>query len=165
MQDTPDDTDCQGPTLHGLGMIDLIDTDSPVSDADMRWALLAIATIDAAGPSMAADLRAALADGIKAQWWAERRMTAEQIERVDELAATLVYAFDVQQARAQKIAKEKVVGTRRTAVIATIRQYLALVEAEAEQRREREQPAPITITSPSDVPAAVALAQGRRHHG
>lgn len=126
-----------GATRRGLGTIDLIDADSPVSDVDLRWALGAIAKIDGAGPSMAADFRAGLTDAVRAQWWAERQMLAEQIEQVNELAADLVLAFDVPLARAQKIAKERVVGTRRTAAIAAIRHYLALVESEADRRAQR----------------------------
>lgn len=154
-----------GATRRGLGTIDLVDADSPASDVDLRWALGAIATIDAAGPSMAADFRAGLADAVRAQWWRERQMSTDQIEQVNEFAASLVLAFDAPLARAQKIAKEKVVGTRRTAAIAAIRHYLALTESEAERRAERakEQAAPIKITTPDEVPAAVALAQKRRH--
>lgn len=158
----------QGPILHGLGTTDLVDTDSPVSDADLRWALGAILQIEARGPSMAADLRAALADGTKAQWWRERHMTAADIEQVYDLADKLVFAFGVGPARAQEIAKEKVVGTRRTAIIATIREYLAMVDDEAAQQRQRRErlssaPAsPIVITTPASVPEAVRLAQSRR---
>jgi hypothetical protein len=139
-------------------------TDPPeVTDADLRWALRALDTVEERGGPSA--LRDCLASATAAAH-THRELTLGQSLSVPELSRRLTALFGAGRDRADRIAREHLAGSRRASVVGVLRQYLDLVEAEAEQRREREQPpAPITITSPADVPAAVALAQGRRHAG
>jgi hypothetical protein len=159
--------------MSGLNMAELIDADSAVSDGELRWAARTIIEIEGAGPSMAADLQAALAAAAKAAWWRERNLTTEDIERINDLAEKLVAAFGIDMVVAQVAAKEVLFGTRKLAVQKTIKQYHDMARAEAEQKEKRQrqkerlesrESTPIVIEAALDVPAAVALAQRRRHH-
>lgn len=118
MSDTTSYTDCQG-----------------VSDADLRWALRALERIASeGGPALLRDC----VDAAVAAAHQHRDLTLGQNLALPELSRRLMRMFGVQRDRADRLAREHLIGSRRAAVIEVIRRYLDLVDEEAERRRERE---------------------------